>query len=1670
MVGMVGRLDLRYRFVSTKALGGGGGGKGGMESEEEETMVPSMPMDQEVLLSLTAFWEGLLHNSFYASTQVRHAPLTAPLLVRLSLAHPAVSALYRLLALLLRALESTSALHLPKEDEKWEGREEGQDAMDVITTSPSSSSSKLISPAETRALHRLLSHYLPQVLRRLDTYQDELLASALAMLLSSPLLLLPLPRLLPALRQALTTGTAHIPTARVAAEALERWQQAAREEGREGGKEGGKEEESVARAFEAALPRVLPLLDLYLHDAAGGREGGRGGASRAETEAFQKRLLRFLGRLGGRNQALITPPEELEGGGEEGGEGGIVPLSLPFQDTQVPTVEVDVAVLLPRLLRLAERKGDAQAKVLASEAIHALVLYLVGQSASSSSSSSLPSSFSSTTPTTSLLCAVFPTLLRLALDLNSVTRQLFSKLVPQLVHWFAKARTEHPETLALLDALTAGAAGGGGGGGGKEGRRESGPVRRLCASTLAEFVQYAIKQSSKKEMASSPVAVEALLSRLERLARHPNRCYRVGGALALGQSVRYLREETALVRLYALRLLQTTLVALRLGHRGQEEEGGEEEGGGEEEEGEVVGKVVDALVKLLCRYLGGGMDHAELLKSVSARKEGAGAAGPASLEEMVEWVWSHAGAIEPAFRSKCLGAFLALVPLLAPSSLPPSTSSSARTTSLKPALAKARAWVLVRGQAETVRTIEGPAVAHLLHQQQQQQHHEAATPTKKKRTAHEEEGAEGGAEEEREEQQQQQHLSGSLAAVTRSLETLTAALDGYLWLFSRRILRPAPYLAGTEAFASTPSFLPSSSSPSSSEKKRPREEEEKEGEEEGVNSLFCVHPSSSNILSCIYAVLVSVWDHPPCGGREGGREGGKGGGYEEAFSLAPSQAIAIRHKSALALVRALDFLSLLLEEKGDNEGKEGGPASSSSSSSVSSPPSLLLAKRIVAAGLWTPQMQRLLAWCLFQPWGLHTPYPHTHTIGNFNRPEEDDVVSLLLPEAGRRLLRHWRLLDEAAATAAATAGDSASVPPSLTQTLHDMLSAPSSSLHPASLPLSLPTSDLEGKQWVLRGTSTLHALGLLEQVLGGREGGREGGEDSTVLALARSLLQQLADPSFPSDLSPNARRTAGSILLLAVALGLPLSSPSLPFSSSSSSSSSSTTLMNTLLDARREGGREGGLSRGEMFQRRFAPEIAEILAVGKEGRECLAGLLSLVSEEGGREGGREERVRSLFLEVVEWLLTRPAMLDQEATAVLTLCLRAPFFFPSPSSPPSLPSSLAMNHLALLRRLLRLEASLPPSLRVGAGQDPRIQSLLLSLLQDHESDVGVKCAALELLPQVVLPGVGREEGGREGGGEKALLEAVEEGVTAGRFFPMEGSRQWAKEEGGGGGGGGGGEATTTRRRQDANYLLLLRALLQAVAGAGNWGLALATIHHFGEGKRHRFYPLLRSALEGMVGTLLQAPSSASVAAAAAAAAARRRGGEGGKEGGKEELSPALGVAAMVWETILNKKLRSHAKKLLLLDDVLLPLLQFMPLLEGGLLAFLGAPPPSASAGREGGRRGQDAVAEHRRGDQCAIFEWERGREVEREGGRFAPTPLVCLHSSTSGLRTFPRGGHQTEGRSSPPFLPPFLPLQSQQDRRQSRPARLPTPPPRGEGGRGREGGRGLVATTGGSGGV
>lgn len=176
----------------------------------------------------------------------------------------------------------------------------------------------------------------------------------------------------------------------------------------------------------------------------------------------------------------------------------------------------------------------------------------------------------------------------------------------------------------------------------------------------------------------------------------------------------------------------------------------------------------------------------------------------------------------------------------------------------------------------------------------------------------------------------------------------------------------------------------------------------------------------------------------------------------------------------------------------------------------------------------------------------------------------------------------------------------------------------------------------------------------------------------------------------------------------------------------------------------------------------------------------------------------------------------------------------------------------------------------------------------------------------------------------------------EELTTGPLFPLESSREWERSD------------EPRDRAADANYGLLLRALLQAVGEvrwwwwssssgralalamdtdanltyrtntsitkqAAHWGLTLRVLDHYGaEGRAHRFYNLLRPALEALVSRL-------------ALLEQRRPRGVGGGGGGQEREAAARAFAGAALRRVLRERW-TQTKKLLLLEDMLLPLLK------------------------------------------------------------------------------------------------------------------------------------------------
>jgi len=491
---LIDRLNLRYRFQA-----GGETSQPDMVTSQGLAVKPDVVMDHELFLSLVDFL-SYFWKSYEPELLAQWSPEILRALVRKSTQLPHVSGFYRLLSRTFAALEMV------------QGLDPGTHHLSV---------------AEAASLSALCSRYVHHVVAQVDQYEDELLASAINLLLHCPQQVLPdLQPLVSTIRLALKTGVSHAPTANSVVSALERWLLVP----------------SLRPSLDRTLPQILPLLDHYLYDA---QQVDVKTESRIDRERFQKRVLRLLGRMGGRNQALLSDVATALSTGLalNTNDTGRLRLSVPFNASVAPkTIIMDLDQVIPRLLRLAERKGDAQIRVLSSECMHAVVVFMVGEGREGYFD------FSETYE------HVIPVLLRLALDFNVTTRQLYTKLVQQLIHWFS-GRRDAPETGTLLEGLSNGL-----------GSTDSGPIRNFCAAGLGEFMKYAVKQRSKKEMAKDPLSVEGLLTRLFSLARHPNRYKRLGAAMGLQYAIRHIREETALTHLYILQILHTAMLSLQYSH------------------------------------------------------------------------------------------------------------------------------------------------------------------------------------------------------------------------------------------------------------------------------------------------------------------------------------------------------------------------------------------------------------------------------------------------------------------------------------------------------------------------------------------------------------------------------------------------------------------------------------------------------------------------------------------------------------------------------------------------------------------------------------------------------------------------------------------------------------------------------------------------------------------------------------------------------------------------------------------------------------------------------------------------------------------------------------------------------------------------------------------------
>ncbi|XP_075968746.1 DNA-dependent protein kinase catalytic subunit [Anarhichas minor] len=621
---IVEKLDLSVRKVTTGEEAPDDAAHVLPSSDPTAHLVPNKIKDFTAFINLVDFCSELLLTKHLEYFQSWMYPLSHELILH-SIRNPLVSGFYKLLSVTMK---------IAKRIKYYQG------VGPRSSTSPQSDTVK-------SACFALFSKFGKEVCVRMKQYKDELLASCLTFVLSlhHNIIALDIKAYCPALEAALKLGLSHVPLANVALDALEDWSS-----------------HIPLETMQNCYTSILPLLDGYLKTNTNDKDDSNWevmssvssrsekGYSRVMTRLLKKskqlttedaplvtvrlRVVKLLGHLGGKlNRNLVTAvsSEETMKKFVAWDSEKRLSFAVPFADMK-PVIYLDP--FLPHISELALSTSDRQTKVAACELLHSLVVYMVGKSAQMvEGDNSLP-------PMYKLHKRLFPVLLRLACDVDQVTRQLFDPLVMQLIHWFTNNKKfESQDTVAVLEAIMDGVV-----------DPIDSTLRDFCGRCIEEFVKWSIKQTTPKQQEKSPTNMKSLFKRIYSLALHPNGFKRLGAALAFNSIYRQFREEKSLVEQFIFEVLVIFVESLALAHSDERSMGTVQQSC----------SAIDHLKRIIIQ------------KGASLNQHSAKTRVPRGfppdrklcLSDVVLWLLEQCGRPQTECRHKCMELFFEFVPLL----------------------------------------------------------------------------------------------------------------------------------------------------------------------------------------------------------------------------------------------------------------------------------------------------------------------------------------------------------------------------------------------------------------------------------------------------------------------------------------------------------------------------------------------------------------------------------------------------------------------------------------------------------------------------------------------------------------------------------------------------------------------------------------------------------------------------------------------------------------------------------------------------------------------------------------------------------------------------------------------------------------------------------------------
>ena len=402
--------------------------------------------------------------------------------------------------------------------------------------------------AEVEQVVALFREFLRDVLQDTRRFSGELLASVLQLLLTLPSVILPIENLIAPLLRALELGLQHPPVTTIALNTLERWLD-------------GKHLDETS----PHLVQIAKRLSAYLDSASSsnaffgevyeseGRDRKKKQASEEQDEMRLKRatfirIVKILGSMGGAAHGLLSAKSnsELDSPWDSDSK-----LSMPIGLVRSST-KLWLDKLLPRTSHLAMFSQDRATKIAACEALYGSTVFLIGRSAQGPTASA--GDFTrSASQYRSIFEKLFPIIFELSVDADAISRKLFSDLSFQMTRWYAKSQARELDvTLCLFDALIEGLSN----------TSKAGAVRDLCASLVAELLEWSIKYVRDTKAFEGTVNHRYILRTLFGLMGHTGSAHRLGAVTALRKCLKHVTKHRNLLDEYVLEILNVTFKSI----------------------------------------------------------------------------------------------------------------------------------------------------------------------------------------------------------------------------------------------------------------------------------------------------------------------------------------------------------------------------------------------------------------------------------------------------------------------------------------------------------------------------------------------------------------------------------------------------------------------------------------------------------------------------------------------------------------------------------------------------------------------------------------------------------------------------------------------------------------------------------------------------------------------------------------------------------------------------------------------------------------------------------------------------------------------------------------------------------------------------------------------------